>query len=699
MVRTELRSGLELAGLVGFAVVQPILGPLGESPETFAAAEAGRRHIVIFALAVALLPILGLWLLGAVTRVFGPGVRTTVQTVLVGGLAALGGVALARHVELGVAGRGVAAVVVGSVVAGLHRRWEPGRMFLRYASPLPVLLVMAFLFASPVATLVRPPAVEIDPAAAGDHPPVVYIVLDELPTLSLVDGQGGIDEDLFPNLARLADTSTWYRNHTSVATYTQSSLPAMLTGTMRAAVDRESATHGSHPDNLLTLLARTHEVHGAEWATQMCPPELCPASTGEIDPVDTRLLAAPLDERSSPLDSVLGTARSLWWSQVWPTAPDFDAAFMIEGMTEAEDLTRVPLEFLSGIEEQTDRPVLDYLHAPVPHIPWTLLPSGASHDGPQRPWGAEMFFYWPPGDLGRQLGAVSRIPHLLQLQWTDRFLGALIGRLEQVDRWDDSVIVVTSDHGASFEPDEHMRVIDPGNQVDLAWTPLFIKAPGQAEGSVVDDDVNALDVLPTIADLVGIEVGWEHDGVSLVEGAPADRPKPMLARDDRHKFGRSENFRTFLDDEVVELDADGLGAITSAPGVGQPSDPLRVWRHGRHGDLLGQAVEELGVCDRRGPGADIDASPSWDEYQTGNLDPGDPLPLWHEGSLDADGSRDVAAAVDGTVAGWSVSIPGHRMTEENRFGVLLAEPLVSDAGGAPAFYEIVDDPGCRLRPL
>ena len=82
--------------------------------------------------------------------------------------------------------------------------------------------VLVFLLVSPVSKLVLPqPGGTVDANAPGvrinpEHP-VVMILLDELPTTSLLDSKGRMDQRLYPNFAKLAGHSTWYRNATGVS--------------------------------------------------------------------------------------------------------------------------------------------------------------------------------------------------------------------------------------------------------------------------------------------------------------------------------------------------------------------------------------------------------------------------------------------------------------------------------------------------
>lgn len=695
-VRSELGSALELSALVGFAVVQPILGPFGESPETFVSTNATGRDIVVFALLVALAPLAALVALGGLARLGGERVRAVVHLVLVALLAGAASVSIARGAGLATAGRVLVAVVVVAVAALAHHRWAPARLFLRYASPVPIALVVVFLFASPVAPLVRPASVDSEPSGGGDHPPVVFIVLDELSTLSFVDGNGRVDAGAFPNLARLADTSSWYRDHTSVSPATMASLPAITTGAQPATVgDERAPTHADHPDNIMTLFSRTHDVHAVEWATELCPGSLCGSADEEVDPEILELLDLPLAERPAAMGLLLAEARELWASQVWPTAPDYSADYALPGANAGDTATRVVLEFVSGIEapEPGAPPGFHFLHAPLPHTPWTVLPSGRTYDGPDVPAGAEFLLIWPSGPDGQELAEAARSRHLLQLQWTDRLLGLTMDRLQDEGIWDDAIVVVTADHGVAFTEGHHMRIVDPATQVEIAWSPLFVKEPGQSTGAVLDHPVNALDIVPTVAELAGVDVDWDLDGRSLVGGpTDSDRVRPMVVAD-------PDRFDRRIGGDRVDLDGDGLGAITSGPGLGEADDDLRLWRHGRNGALLGRTVAGVGVCAEPGPEVRVEIASGWDDLVAGTLAPEDPVPLWVEGTFSDDEAHDVVAAVDGVVAGSAVSHPGSVTDWDNPFAMVLAAPLVDGASGKPSFYEVVDGDGCRLQPL
>ena len=92
---------------------------------------------------------------------------------------------------------------------------------------------------------------------------------------------------------------------------------------------------------------------------------------------------------------------------------------------------------------------------------------------------------------------------------------------------DKTMLVVTSDHGISFETGGHRRAapkLDDINRNEVLPVPLFMKFPGQAAGKVDRRDAQITDVLPTIADSLGVHLpaDWKFEGHSLL-ASPSPR--------------------------------------------------------------------------------------------------------------------------------------------------------------------------------
>ena len=107
--------------------------------------------------------------------------------------------------------------------------------------------------------------------------------------------------------------------------------------------------------------------------------------------------------------------------------------------------------------------------------------------------------------------------HLLQVGYTDRLLGRLLDRLRQAALFDRSLVVVTADHGVSFRAGLRSRGASLGTAPGVAPVPLFVKAPGQRSGRVVRTQVRTIDVLPTIADLLGVACPGGSTGAPRAE--------------------------------------------------------------------------------------------------------------------------------------------------------------------------------------
>ncbi|MFO7279168.1 MAG: sulfatase-like hydrolase/transferase [Thermoanaerobacterales bacterium] len=672
VLRDEALLALELAGLLALAVTRPVLDSFGRSPETFLARGATARDVVAFGVLVAVVPALALSSVGVASRLGGRRVRGWCHSALVG---LAGGLAVWRlGVDATAWGRALvagAAVAAGAVLLVARHRSATLATYLRFLGVASVGFLVQFLALSPTGELVvggGGVAGVLDgetalPAEAGDLPPVVVVVLDALPTTSLLDGHGRIDADLFPNLAALADDATWYRNHTTTALHTFQAVPSMLSGRLPSDPS-PLPDHRNFPHNLFTLLGGTHDVEAVEQLTRLCPEVLCPPT------------------RDGALGALLGDAVEWWRGGLEEERAT--GAQILPGALEPDRLD----EFLAWIEDQDftpgDRPGLWFYHLVLPHEPYHLLDDGSRYEVVEEdPYGLFLGSIWHGTGVD-----VARQRHLLQLQAVDHALGVLIDRLREADAYDSTLLVVVGDHGEAFAAGEPRRGVGEAQPEQVAWTPLLIKAPGQTEGAVDDANVLNVDLVPTIAELMGLAPAWDD-----VDGVPASQAdavrgvgKPVLHTD-------FDTVEPEDDGEFVVLDAAaGLERVLAAdpvPGEGE----LAIWQRTEHGSLVGRSVDELDVGPDRGAAL---AVRDLDRLE----DPGDGPPVLEViGETDLPEGEVVAVAVDGVVAAVAPVQPAPWWDEGRVVHALLLPDALGERNTLEA-YAVEGPPGrARLRPL
>jgi arylsulfatase A-like enzyme len=100
------------------------------------------------------------------------------------------------------------------------------------------------------------------------------------------------------------------------------------------------------------------------------------------------------------------------------------------------------------------------------------------------------------------------------IAYTDAQIGKLIDWLKERDLYDNTLIVVTSDHGDAFG---EKNLVLHGNSVyqNLLHVALLIKYPHNASTGVVDEPVSLIDVAPTILTALGIPVDPRMQGRNL----------------------------------------------------------------------------------------------------------------------------------------------------------------------------------------
>jgi hypothetical protein len=321
---------------------------------------------------------------------------------------------------------------------------------------------------------------------------------------------GAIDAARYPNFGDLASHSTWFRNATGEHEGTHAAVPAILDARLPKR-DRQP-TFADHPQNIFTLLGGRYRMNVWETQTHLCPTDLC-RGKGELS-----------DSFVDRMHSLFEDAGIVYLHMVVPTSeekhlPDVGTSWghyrRVADRGARFERSRFE-RFIDSIEKPGSRPSLDLAHILLPHGTWELLPSCHGYITPDYSPGLVV-----PGNRwgsNRLLVAQAYQRQLLQVACTDRLLGQFLKRLRETGAYDRSLVIVTADQGVSVEPGESRRSVDPAhptNLADLAFVPLFVKRPDQTEGAVVDTHVRTLDIVPTIADVLGIDLPWGHDGRSL----------------------------------------------------------------------------------------------------------------------------------------------------------------------------------------
>jgi hypothetical protein len=599
--------GAQLLAASGFALAQPLFDLLGKNAEFFAVRGSTPTDIVLFALVVTFGPALLLLAVELLVALMSEAAAQVLHLVFLGFLGAVFGVqALKRSGVDGTTALIAGSVLVGVGIAVAAWRWRAARSFLTVLGAAPLVFLALFLFDSPTSKLVISSG---DAQAAAIRvratTPVVFLLFDEFPVIDLQQRDGGIDAKRFPNFAKLVAGSTWFRNTTTLSASTTVAVPAILTG--------ERPEKGAlpifrdHPKNLFTLLGRRYRMRVTEPQTRLCPQKLCKRKDegtesrlsslySDVKVVYLHLIAPPeLEDRLPVIDES--------WGKFGSSSPEAELDSGGSGVPKVDLKTfylgrvRDFNRFVASFRRPgSGPPTLYFIHLLLPHTPWLYLPDGraravAAPNAPGR--NGELWF-------NGQLAVQAWQRHLLQLGFTDRLVGKFLRRLHQTGLWDKALVVVTADHGVSFRGGDLRRRPTRTNLAELAFTPLFMKLPGEEQGRVVDTHVQTVDILPTMAGALGIKIPWKTDGRSVLTGArPPTRVnvagvgasyphalaqrRASLARQLRlfgsgswgPQFAGSGAYRRLVGTSVSTL------AATTAPGVAAHVDEVgsRLLRH------------------------------------------------------------------------------------------------------------------------
>ena len=694
--REALVSFGHLAVLSAFALAQPLFDLLSENPEFFAARGSTGGEIIVFALLLVLLPPAVLLAVEVLCGIAGGGrARRGLHLVL---MALLAAIVFVQALKRAIGGSDLVLIVLslalGAAAAVAYARAAPVRSFVSVLTPAPLVFLILFLFISPVSKITL--AGEASAQAIGGiaRVPVVMVVFDELPSTSLMDERRRVDPKRYPAFAELAGDSTWFRAAHGIYDSTSRAVPAIMDGNLP---EKETlATSAEHPNSIFALLGKSHRMNVSEEATSVCPRDLCRDTRAE-QPLVERLgsLTGDLSLVYAHVVSPPGIERDLpTVSETWGTfGGDATGGGEVTGASGDQPNTRSNLNrnrrkrlesWIAAIQPGR-RPALNFKHTLLPHVPWQYLPDGTLYRRQAND---------PISNLSRQSfpdqGQVEQLQlrHLLQLGFADLELGKMIAQLKRTGAYDESLIVVTADHGVSFKQGQFDRRNAKRSNIDeISPVPLFVKKPHQKQGRVDDSIVETTDVLPTIADLLEIKLPERTDGRSAFSPEVRARREVRMLKRDLTGWIRLSG-EQFEREKRAELDKKIRLFGTGADG------PDRIYRIGPNQQLVGKQAATLDSGEpSAGKASLLDAGGLRDVDRSSGL-----VPTWIVGRVAGGGGprRDIAIAVNGTVRA-----VGNTFTLATGGGEILAvmvpQSSIRDGRNSVEVFEVVG--GARLRRM
>jgi len=379
---------------------------------------------------------------------------------------------------------------IGSLVAVGATRYV-GRMGT--LTPLVALVLQLGCNAPPTEPDVESEA-EARPGGPSSSTNLLLIVIDTLRADRL--GAHGYALPTTPHLDALAERSLRFARCYSTSSWTRPGFATLLTGLFpRSAGLYEEKYDALTPE--VTTLAEVLQATGRR--------TLAVSSNPNIDP------AFGFDQG---FDVFVESGRRWDWQQGIDHVPEVDYTVSTLGLPDA------------GVV--TDR-VLAVLDAESGDMPWAMM---AVYLDPHTP-------YEPPPAHRAAVEGSTTPGYDGEVRYADAEVGRLLAALGERGLLDDTLVVVTSDHGEGLDshPGQPRSVFHGDTVYDsVTHVPWLLHHPGLPAG-VFDPVVSSVDVLPTVLDLLGAQAPADLPGRSLGSLArggppPADLPEHAFSESD-----------------------------------------------------------------------------------------------------------------------------------------------------------------------
>lgn len=344
------------------------------------------------------------------------------------------------------------------------------------------------------------------------HPNVILIVADALRAQSM--SLYGYRRKTTPFLERFADRSGVYTQMYTNSTSTRTSLTSILSG-------KNPFSHGrltkflppyDKPENLLRLL-RKHGYTNAAITSNSDATFYLLGLTHELvygDYPNFRRLTLSWLRDNGVYPTSPG---SRMYDELTQFLPFLGFPGKTLGYGPADDTFKVASDFLAKMPE----PFFLFIHVHEPHNPYETPPpfrnkyAKLTYDEVESKISSDYYSRYKP-ELQPYVDA-HRDHYDEAIEYLDFELERFVQRLKQSPKTSNSLLIITGDHGESFE----RGFLNHGEDLyeSSIHVPLIIHFPGQTTGYRSSEPVQSIDISPTILHAAGIAVPNWADGSAL----------------------------------------------------------------------------------------------------------------------------------------------------------------------------------------
>lgn len=455
-----------------------------------------------------------------------------------------------------------------------------------------------------------------------DRPNIVVVVLDCVRASDVSPGDVG--HDALPSLQRLSRESVFFPKAIAPAPWTIPSHASLFTGQspwvtgchwrgdlkLNPSVPRLPALLREKGYRTMSLSANplispafglTEGFDLAAWGgwwepylrfAARSPPNQLPGPQGKVQPVRTRL-------RKGRLSRVVTESRALFVRH--PFTLDAGSRFVQRFRGEPHPMSPAMARWIEPTFESwvaatpESTPLFAFVNLLDAHEPYFYRSASGSH--PAAGWWAyarlrEDWLAWATGRW-TPTGDDLRLLHELYVQaisGLDQRVERIISVLREAGRWDDTLLVVTSDHGQAFGEHGmlfHMFRVDE----QLTRIPLWVRFPeSRGGGSSAKGWASLVDLFPTLLTAAGLRVPATSSGFPIEDVIDRERPQPAVSVSDgivwqhfRDKFDSAKAKEwdriwgsAYLGDRKVIVDMES-GAVRAFDVSHDPEERRDLW--------------------------------------------------------------------------------------------------------------------------